>query len=435
MNTGEEKTFNPGRCILRGIGISLITLIVKLLSSTFTMVIYKGSRGEFSFFPEWAVNLVVFVGMLMIHGSVVYLFSVHDKPNMQRLLGAKLPKIKFKEILPRIISSPEFLTETVSCTAMAVIVSLFGGYGEISGIFRYTGAPEALLTILPIIFIVPLFFLVGLWQRYEVVRRWHWLDHTGNLTTLDSIPRLIFTWILILLAYSLVYPIAPLIIIAYLSVFGIFGAFFNGMTVIGIIAVIASVVLLIFLFTMLHAIRIRRKLLKKLKQVARSSGYELSEIARPYASLFKPANECNFTLRYGDKVFSCRFVGSYMHRAPMYFTSNKHAHYLHRFGTKNHHFDILREFEYNFEGEGEKIIILNPVPKRAYATQSTYVDHAWYDDDKMISVLPGRNKKSTDDARKIEPGDKIWGYIIYNTSSFIGAIDRRCLGRYNGLFD
>ena len=119
----------------------------------------------------------------------------------------------------------------------------------------------------------------------------------------------------------------------------------------------------------------------------------------------------------------------------MYFVSDKHAYYLHRFGTKNHHFDILREFEYNFDGEGDRIIILNPVPKSAYATQSTYVDHSWYDEYRLASVMSPKSKRVADGARKIEPGDKIWGYVIYNTSSFIGAIDRGCLGRYNGLFD
>ncbi len=434
-NYAQDNSFNLGRYILRGIGISIITLLIKLCSSLFTLVIYTGTRGDFSFFPGWAVYLIISVGTLFIYGSVVHIFALHDKRVMRSLLALKLTKITIRNQLSAVMRSPEFLTETLSCTIFACVASLFGAYHEISGVFRDTGAPSWILTLIPILFIIPSFFIIGLWQRYEVRRRWHWLDHTNALGSLESIPRLIFSALLLVLAYVFVYPFAPMIIMAYLSVFGIFGTFFDGMMVIGIIAVIASVILLVFLFTMLHAIRIRKKLLKKLKKVAESSGYELSEISRPYASLFKPINECNFTLKYGDRIFSCRFVGSYLHRAPMYFTSNKHAHYLHRFGTKNHHFDFLREFEYDFEGEGDKIIILNPVPKCAYATQSTYVDHAWYDDDKLVSVLPGKNKKSTDGARKLEPGDRIWDYGIYNTSSFIGAIDRKCLGRYNGLFD
>ncbi len=435
MDTNEEKMFSPGRCVLRGIGISLVTLLIKLCASFVIFVIYSGTRGDFSFVPEWAVHLIILIGTILIYGSVTRMFALYDKDAMHKLFGMKLKKITLKVNIPIIFRSAEFLIETASCTIFAVAASFFGAYYEIPGVFRYTGAPEWLLTLLPTLLIIPLFFAVGLWQRYEVARRWHWLDHIGNVQSLESVPRLIFNALLTVIAYVGVYPLAPIILVAYLSVFGIFGAFFDGMTVIGIIAVIASVILVIFLFTLLHAIRIRKKLLKKLKRVAASSGYELSAITRPYASLFKPINECNFTLKRDGKIFSCRFVGSYLHRAPMYFISDKHAFYLHRFGTKNHHFDIMREFEYNFEGEGEKIIILNPVPKRAYATMSRYVDHSWYDDDKLASVLPGLNKKATDGARKLEPGDKIWGYGIYNTSSFIGAIDRGCLGRYNGLFD
>lgn len=435
MDTNEERYFSIGRYVLRGIGISLITLIIKLCSSLLTMAIYSGTRGDFSFIPRWAVNLIIFIGMLLIYGSVTRMFTLYDKDKMRELLRMKLKKVTMRVNMPKILASPEFLIETASCTLFAVIASFFGAYYEIPGVFRDTGAPEWLLTLLPTFVLIPSFFIVSAWQRYEVCRRWHWLDHIGNISSLDSVPRLIFNGILIFCAYVLIYPIGPILIIAYLSVFGIFGAFFDGMTVIGTIAVIASVFLLIFLFTMLHAVRTRKKLLKKLRKVCAGSGYELSAISRPYASLFKPVGECNFTLKKDGKTYSCRFIGSYLHRAPMYFVSNKHAFYLHRFGTKNHHFDIMREFEYNFEGEGEKIIILNPVPKSAYATVSTYVDHSWYDEDKLASVMTIKDKKVRDGARKLEPGDKIWGYGIYNTTSFIGAIDRACLGRYNGLFD
>ena len=435
MDTGEKAVFSPGRYVLRGIGISLLTLIIKLCTSFVIFVMYTGTRGDFSFVPEWAVHLVILVGTILIYGSVSRMFSLYDKDVMSRLLKKKLKKITVRANIPPILSSPEFLIETASCTLFAIAASFFGAYYEIPGVFRYTGAPEWLITALPAILIVPIFFLVALWQRYEVCRRWHWLDHIGNVASLNSIPRLIFNATLIILAYVGVYPFAPMLIMAYLSVFGIFGAFFDGMTVIGIIAVIASVMLIIFLCTVLHAIRIRKRLLKKLRKVCASSGYELSDITRPYASLFKPASEYNFTLKHDGKTFFCRFVGSYLHRAPMYFVSNKHAFYLHRFGTKNHHFDIMREFEYDFEGEGDKIIILNPVPKRAYAAQTTYVDNNRYDEDKLASVIGSQNKIAADGARKLEPGDKIWGYVIYNTTSFIGAIDRACLGRYNGMFD
>ena len=435
MSTTDGKVLQPGRYVLRGIGISLITLIIKLCSSVMIIAIYTGTSGDFSFIPRWAVNLIILIGMILIYGSVTRMFALYDKERMRELLRMKLKKITMRTSIPRIITSPEFLIETASCVIFAILASFFGAYYEIPGVFRDTGAAEWLLNLLPTLFIIPIFFTVAVWQRYEVERRWHWLDHTRNTSSLDSMPRLIFNGILILFAYVLVYPIGPLLIFAYLSVFGIFGAFFDGMTVLGIVVVIASVFVLIFLFTMLHAVRTRKKLLKKLRKVADSSGYELSAITRPYASLFKPVNECNFTLKRDGKTYSCRFVGSYLHRAPMYFISDKHAYYLHRFGTKNHHFDILREFEYNFEGEGDKIIILNPVPKRAYATMSTYVDNSWYDEDKLASVMTKKDKKVRDGARILEPGDRIWGYGIYNTSSFIGAIDRCCLGRYNGLFD
>ena len=85
------------------------------------------------------------------------------------------------------------------------------------------------------------------------------------------------------------------------------------------------------------------------------------------------------------------------------------------------------------------------MPKNAYATNkgAQYVEHSWYDEDMKMSALRGSKyqnhsrfkRKSSNDVKKIEPGDIIWDYTIYNTTSFIGAIDRKCLGRTNGMFE
>ena len=37
--------------------------------------------------------------------------------------------------------------------------------------------------------------------------------------------------------------------------------------------------------------------------------------------------------------------------------------------------------------------------------------------------------------RMIASADKIWGSVIYDTEALIGAVDRKILGRYNGMFE
>ena len=93
MSTTEEKVFQPGRYVLRGIGISLITLIIKLFSSLMIIAIYTGTRGDFSFIPRWSVNLIIFIGLILTHGSVTRMFALYDKDRMRELLKMKLKKL------------------------------------------------------------------------------------------------------------------------------------------------------------------------------------------------------------------------------------------------------------------------------------------------------------------------------------------------------
>ena len=119
----DERVFQPGRYVLRGIGISLITLIIKLCASVMIIAIYTGTKGDFSFIPRWAVNLIIFIGMILIYGSVTRMFALYDKDRMRELLRMKLKKVTMRVSMPKILKSPEFLIETSSCILFAIIAS------------------------------------------------------------------------------------------------------------------------------------------------------------------------------------------------------------------------------------------------------------------------------------------------------------------------
>lgn len=443
----EMKQFPYGRYLLRGFAMFLIFMLIKTLMLFSTILAYTDNGGNFQGVPQWAAFAIVALGDLFVLNSVIYRFSYHDKRVLTEFLGYNRPRVRFFEEMRSIISSREFLTETGAAFFLAFLFALGGSFPEFSSPFAPLGAPEALLSALEHIFIYPIIFIISLRARYEARRRWHMLDHTGRLEHAFSTVKLIAVSIVILFGYPLLFPYAPIIILSYLSIFGVLGYMvlsFNVKSFLIGVLIVFAIIALIISFLALRSLRSRKKLIKRLREVAASSEYELSDIRRPYASLFKPIRECSFTLKRDGKVFSCRFIGSFWQRAPMFFVSDKHAHYLHRIGTRDHHFDFLSEFNYDFEGEGEKIIILNPVPKKAFVTKgSLYVEVPWYDSDKAMSAIRGTEytnssrlkKKSDDDVKRLEPGDKIWNYTIYNTTTFIGAVDRKCLGRSNGMFE
>lgn len=443
----EIKKFPYVFYILRGAGIFALLMIIKTLMTGFTVLYYTNASGNFQGFPEWAVYLVIVLGELFLYNSLIYQFSYHDRKVMIDFLSHSEGKLRFTKEFKSVFLSKEFLTETAVILALSTLFALFGAFPEFSRVFSKTVASGALLSAMPHFFIIPLFTLIGAYSRYEVRRKWHWLDYTGRLERVFSIPKLIFTSIFIFFGYSIIWPSVPIILLPILLIFGLAGTLFVHADLIGAlitIAAIAAIIAFILFIIAMKAVRTRKKLIKKLVKVAKESGYELSPISRPYASLFKAIRESNFTLKLGDKVFTCRIIGSWWQRAPLFFVSDKHAYYLHRIGSREHHFEILSEFCYDFDGEGEKIIILNPVPKKAFVTKdSLYVEIPWYDSDKALSAVRGTEysnsrrfkKRVDDDIRRLEPGDKIWNYTLYNTTGFIGAVDRKCLGRSNGMFD
>ncbi len=424
-----------GYFVLRGAAIALITWLIKLLASILIIAIYTTSFANSDIDTHWAIYLIIAVGDIFIFNSTVHLFSLYDRRVMKDFLKTQKENVRLRTEIPKILRTEGYFAETISLLIMSLLIILFGGFNEFSLVFRDTGAPLWLMELIKYALPLPLFLLFNTLARYEARRRWFWLSHTDNLKTLYSIPMLILRGLAIFFLYVFVFPFAPIVIFAYAGIFGTVVALIDLLTVMGFIIAVLALVLLIFGILALNALRLRHRLLKRLKKLAFDNDYTLSEIKRPYASLFVwQANECSFTLTRGKKVFSCRLIGSFWQRAPMFFTSNKHAYYRHRLGTKNHHITLRSQFEYDFEGEGDKILILNPVPKNAFAASSTYTENPWYGHDNLTEKSLS-TKKHADAERRLEPGDRIWGYAIYNTTAFLGAIDRQCLGRYNGMFE
>ena len=67
-------------------------------------------------------------------------------------------------------------------------------------------------------------------------------------------------------------------------------------------------------------------------------------------------------------------------------------------------FNIDIPFTYDFEGEGEKLIVLSPVPK----------------------FIRSVSKNHTAD---LDTGDRVGEYRLFNGSGFLGMLERDCLHR------
>lgn len=446
------KRFPFWAYILRGIGIFFMVLAIKSVIGIRVLTIYEDMKlnfgsGAANELPFFAISIIYFVGTFFLLNSVLNLFSTYDRRTMERFIEAGHERVAPLASFRRSLVSIEYWVETIPLLLLTLIGATAGWYPEISYSFMETGVGEQLLYWLPTLIMLPLTFLLTLWRRYEAERYWHHLKRANSTEKLYRVSRLLFRFVLIIVLYTIFYPVAPAMGLVFVSLSAFFVLLIDFLSLLGFVLAVAIFILLLCGIYTLRSISKRKKLIKRLREVSAESGYTLSEIKRPYASLFKKVKECSFTLEKDGKVFSCRLIGSPWQRAPMFFVSDSLAYFRHRIGTKNHHLTLLSTFEYDFEGDGDKIILVNPVPRRIYVSNDERLEGN-YDVDPSVSTtayagherapylaLRHGLRKNAKSVRELVPGDKIWGYAIYNTTSFISAIDRKCLGRYNGMFE
>lgn len=435
--------------LLRGFAIFFITLIIKsvmgirVLDTYSDMDINLTGTGAVRI-PFFIISIIYFVGTFFLLNSVLNLFFTYDKRVMKRFLLEKPTKVKIGTAFKGALTSPEYWFEVIPLLLFTLLGTSLGWFPEISGSFSATGASDTLISWLPTIIMLPLTFLMTLWRRYEANRYWLHLMRVDNIEKLYNPFRLFLRLITLPLLYIVFYPLSPSFALVFVSISSLIVMFIDILSLLGFIGVIIGIIALMLGISALRSIRKRAKFIKKLKKTALDSGYTISEIKRPYASLFVRRNECNFTISKDGKLFSCHFVGSFWEGAPMFFVSDSIAYYLHRIGTKNHHLTFLSTFSYDFEGEGDKLLIINPVPRRMYVAEDEHLTGEgvmpWggaptSSRSYAIMRLKADKKSRESFTREITPGDKIWDYTVYNSTFLLGAIDRKCLGRYNGRFE
>ena len=169
--------------------------------------------------------------------------------------------------------------------------------------------------------------------------------------------------------------------------------------------VIACVILVPIIYRPIRALIKRREFLKKLDAVCRQQGIALSAIDLPYRSIFSTTETESFTVTVGGKRYACKLIGALKRGSPMIFFQDGTcviSTLIHIRGIRL--FYRATQFEYGFASENQKILIINPVPKKLYRAE---------------------NGKSTE----LDNGDVVDGYKVYTASGFIGALERGSIDR------
>ena len=123
----------------------------------------------------------------------------------------------------------------------------------------------------------------------------------------------------------------------------------------------------------------------------------------PY--IFQHIIDAKHPTQIKKETFSCAVLGNVFKNADVCFTSESSGYYRYRIGTNKHNISLHSSFNYSFDNEYKKIVVIAPTPKNV--------------------LICDMNKE-----KRVFNAEKMWNSVAYDKDAFLGAIDRECLGKY-----
>ena len=173
------------------------------------------------------------------------------------------------------------------------------------------------------------------------------------------------------------------------------------------IAVVMAILSVVGIYY-LRAMKKRKEFVTRLKKYCGAQSVTLSDIRRPYRSLFAQHRGFDFTMETGGQAYACKLMGSVFPGSPMVFADTGEG--IRQDTLRMFRVDILQvntRVDYRMEDappDSKKILIVVPVPQNIYAS---------------VGGSP---------PRPADTGEPLGEYTLYNATGFFGALERGHLG-------
>ena len=388
--------------LLRGVTVFLLTLGIGTLTSLRVRALYLQEEfNSFSGFPREGVAAIALVAELLILNSFCRLFLLYHRSFRDAYLEEHSEDtVTFSESF----RSTVYWCELAALLVPIVLIAPLRPFGELEALLGITAWDGALPVILPALILIPLYFLIYTWQHYECRRHFVILRRTDELSRLRRPVPIVATVLVILFGYPLIFPYAPYLIFAIVTVVNTFISFGEALTLPLLLLLLVALIVLPPLARRWRTLRRRTKFLKRLSALADERGYDLTMHVTPRAT-FRSSEKTHLTLSRDGRVFHCCFLYCPA-RLPVYFTEKNEGYFLCRIGTRHHHFELKLPFRYATEDSGGVLLLLDPPPRRMLATDG----HS---------------------TRVLDFCDRVFSAVLYSPEVFLGTLDRDCLGRHN----
>ena len=389
----DSRVKNIGISALRTVILMALTLAVSAL----VRFLFVDNMFEQEYFSEQILNVWHMIFFLLIFNSLFFAIKRHDKNSREKFLNYA-ENNKLSSYIKFVFSSIDFYVEYVCIVVLSIILPSSFLYSFVSKILLVDNKLYTLLIILPIM------LLLLFSSRITIQRNWYLESQKESKysakekkSKLPPITKSVFTVVLVYCGAAILIPwLLPL----FISLWNLGGA----MIFVWIALVVIAVVLITISVYYVRAILKRKSFIKKLKKYCEDTSIFLSEIKKPYNSIFALHSGFDFTVEKKGVKYDCKFVAGIVPNSLIVLSDKGNGlkqNTVRLFKTELFHF--MTKFDFGYESENKKIIILLPTPK---------------------TFLVSTNESPP---RIADTGEKVGQYTIYSSTGFLNSLDRNCL--------
>ena len=386
---------------VKNIGISVLKTVI-LMALTFAVsalvrFLFVDNMFEQEYFSEQILNVWHMVFFLLIFNSSFFAIKRYDKNSRERFLNyAKSNKLSSH--IKFVFSSLDFYVEYACIVLLSIILPSSFLYGFVSKILLVDNKLYTLLIILPIM------LLLLFSSRITIQKNWY-LDAQkeskySSKEKKSKFPPIIKSVFVVVLVYCGAAILIPWLLPLFISLWNLGGA----MIFVWIALVVIAVVLITISVYYVRAILKRKIFIKKLKKYCEDTSIFLSEIKKPYNSIFALHSGFDFTVEKKGVKYDCKFVAGIVPNSLIVLSDKGNGlkqNTVRLFKTELFHF--MTKFDFGYESENKKIIILLPTPKTFLVSTNESPPHI------------------------ADTGEKVGQYTIYSGTGFLNSLDRNCL--------
>lgn len=338
----------------------------------------------------WSLIIMIFV-MFSVSWCFYHFNKRAQKHFIESFGSSQNPQKKNSPFL--VLRSLDFYSDAAFCCFLSFISPFIFQYVDMEKIFfENIKLHPSVQKICIGIFISTMFLFVQWFTIFDIRKKWFRYKEISSKNE-----------ILMIAAYlcfiTAVYTVGFYIAMAYVP--GISAYIFLFKQLFWEILIVLATIFLLINF---NRIRKRKKFISSLKKITATSNYQLSDIKKPYLSVFKQTPDHSFTVTAHQKTYHCKLISGKRKGIPIIFSDQGFLLYrrIIRIG-KSELFSIYSKYNYSFQSDMKKCLIITCIPAQCYF------------------------KDATGHMYPIDTGEKIGEYTVYSSQGFLGALDRDCL--------